>query len=124
MKKASASVSGGYDYSMRFNKMKNPSAVLLGGDSSCKEGEQYSYVLLQAETEPSSANGNGAFSVGVHGNRSGNFFFGDGHVQSFISIGDLRGAVKTMFKNDGQSGIAEFQASVYGPNNKFYAKNN
>ena len=110
--------------SLRFNKMKNPSAALLGGDSYYPGGKQYSNISLQATAEPGVDEGKGCFSVGVHGNRSGNFFFGDGHAQSIISTGDLREAIKTMFKNDGQAGIAEFMASVYGPNNKFYAKNN
>ncbi len=124
--KASAAVSGGTDYSIRFTKMKTPSSVLLGGDSSSSEGKQYSYVLLNASTTPSSDGGNGAFSVGVHGNRSGNFLFGDGHVQSLISTGDLRGAIRTMFKNNGTSasnlGNTNVSCSVFGPNNKFYAK--
>ena len=127
--KASASVSGGSDYSIRFTKMKTPSSVLLGGDSSCSEGTQYSYVLLNASTTPASSSGNGAFSVGVHGNRSGNFLYGDGHVQSLISTGDLRGAIRTMYKNDGKTGSnqlgnANVQASVYGPDNKFEARVN
>ena len=113
-------------YSIRFTKMKNPSSVLLGGDSSCSEGNQYSYVLLNADSKPSSAAGNGAFSVGIHGNRSGNFLFGDGHVQSLISTGDLRGAIRTMFKNNGTSdtnlGNSNVSCSVFGPDNKFYAK--
>ena len=127
LQKASATVSGGTDQSLRFNKMKRPSSVLLGGDSfRGAEGykTQYASITFSA-TEVSSSSG--CYSVGVHGNRSGNFLYGDGHVQSLISIGDLRNAVRTMYKDDGKTGAGELgnanvQASVFGPDNKFYSK--
>ena len=110
------------NYSIRFTKMKNPSSTLLGGDSyhgSVKT--QYSRIYFSA-----TGSANGCFSVGVHGNRSGNYLFGDGHVQTLISVGDLRNAVRTMYKNekltgDGQLGHPDSQASVFGPNNEFHA---
>ncbi len=124
MEKASASVSGGKDISIRFTKMKTPSSVLLGGDSYSEANKtQYSKIDFGLTASTHSADGAGCFSVGVHGNRSGNFLFGDGHVQSFVSTGDLREAIRTMYKNDGKTGSSELgnasvQASVYGPDNK------
>ena len=128
LQKASASVSGGTDQSLRFTKMKNPSSVLLGGDSFRGAGtlSQYASITFSSTTV---AADQGCYSVGIHGNRSGNFLYGDGHVQSLISIGDLRNAIRTMYKNDGKSGTgllgnANIHASVFGPDNKFHPYEN
>ena len=126
LQKASTGYSGGTDQSLRFNKMKTPSSVLLGGDSfRGAEGYKTQYASITFSTT-AVASDQGCFSVGVHGNRSGNFLFGDGHVQSLISIGDLRNAIRTMYKNDGKSGTdqlgnANIHASVFGPDNKFHS---
>ena len=124
--KTSTKYTSGNDVSLRFTKMKTPSSVLLGGDSYCAaNNSQYSKIDFgQSASQASSDTGTGGFSVGVHGNRSGNFLFGDGHVQSLISVGDLREAIRTMYKNDGKTGSGQLgnagvQASVYGPDNKF-----
>ena len=115
------------DYSLRFNKLKNPSATLLGGDTYCAvKGGQFSEISFGETTNEREI---ACFSVGIHGFSSGNFLFGDGHVQTLISTGDLREAIRTMYKNDGktasgQLGNSGVQASVYGPNNVFAARVN
>ncbi len=122
--KTSVGVPGYNDYTLRFNKMKTPSSVLLGGDSYRKANDtQYSKVAFDVTSADETNSDKACYSVGIHGNRSGNFLFGDGHVQSLISTGDLRGAIRTMYKNDRQTareklGNANGHASVYGPNNK------
>ena len=115
------SATAGYlDYTLRFNRMKNPSAVLLGGDSwmGSTQSSQFCKVTFGATSIDTSDAG--CFSAASHGDRSGNFMFGDGHVQSCPSIGDLRAAIRAMYKDDGQTasgqlGNANTQASVYGP---------
>ncbi len=108
-------------FSLRFTRMKKPSGVLLAGDSyNASTTSQYAKTYFSAESSSS------CYSVGIHGNRSGNFLFGDGHVQSLISAGDFRTAVRDMFKDDGKTAAGEMGhknalASVYGPNNKLEA---
>ncbi len=122
MKKASPVNAAANDLAIRFNKMKSPSSAILGGDSySQANGTQYSRVDFGMSTSTAASDtGTGCFSVGVHGNRSGNFLYGDGHVQSLVSIGDLREAIRTMYKNEAPGsalGTTNSQASVYGPGN-------
>ena len=112
------------DISIRFTKMKSPSGTLLGGDSySQANGTQYSKIDFGMSTSSASSDtGAGCFSVGVHGNSRGNFLFGDAHVQSLNSVGELREAIREMYKKDGktaagQLGNSNTQASVYGPGN-------
>ena len=112
------------DISIRFTKMKAPSSTLLGGDSySQANGTQYAKIDFGMSTSTASSDsGSGCFSVGVHGNSRGNFLFGDGHVQTLNSVGELREAIRTMYKKDGKTGSGELgnssvQASVYGPGN-------
>ena len=119
--KTSALSSGQSDWSIRFTKLKRPSSMLLGGDTySGSYKTQYARITFAATA---SGNANGCYSVGAHGNRSGNFIYGDGHVQSLISVGDLRGAITTLYKDDGHTasgklGHPDTLASVFGPDNK------
>ena len=112
------------DISIRFTRMKAPSSTLLGGDSySQANGTQYAKIDFGMSTSTASSDtGSGCLSVGVHGNSRGNFLFGDGHVQSLNSVGELREAIREMYKKDGktasgQLGNSNTQASVYGPGN-------
>ena len=121
-KKASPINAAANNLTIRFNRMKSPSSAILGGDSYCQaNATQYSRVDFGISTSTAATDtGTGCFSVGVHGGRSGNFFFGDGHAQSFVSIGDLREAIRTMYKNEAPGSAlstTSTQASVYGPNN-------
>ncbi len=122
--KASTVNTSANDISIRFNRMKAPSSTLLGGDSySQANNTQYAKISFGMSTSTASSDtGTGCFSVGVHGNSRGNFLFGDAHVQSLNSVGELRDAIRTMYKKDGKSASGELgnsntQASVYGPGN-------
>ncbi len=129
IRKTSPLSSSNYDYSFRFTRMKNPSSVLLAGDSlrgATGYITQYAYITHSA-TAPQAQEA--CFSVGIHGNNSGNFLFADSHVQTLLSIGELRGAIRTMWKDEGRTasgelGNANVQASVFGPNNTFYKRIN
>ena len=121
--KASAVNPSANDISIRFTKMKSPSGTLLGGDSYSKGNDtQYAKIDFGTTSSTASDTGSGCFSVGVHGNSRGNFLFGDGHVQTLNSVGELREAIRTMYKKDGKTGSGELGnsgvlASVYGPGN-------
>ncbi len=123
--KASASLSGGTDQSLRFTKMKSPSSYLIGGDSYRGAGDltQYAYIGFSMTAV---ASDQGCYSVGIHGNKSGNFLYGDGHVQSLMSVGELRDAIRKVYKDHGINGTALGKdtvfASVFGPTNVFYPK--
>ena len=123
LQKASASISGGVDQSIRFNKMKSPSNYLIGGDSyrggsSLTQDAFVSFNLTAAEGSK------GCYSVGIHGDRSGNFLFADAHVQSLMSVGELRDAIRVVYKDHGVNttlGKSTVFASVFGPKNQFFA---
>ena len=109
----------GYDRNLRFNKIKNPSGAVLGGDSFRGAGNltQFAKIVFDGTAVASDA---GCFSVGVHGGRSGNFLFGDAHAQTFVTVGDLRTTIRNMYKDDGRT---PYDVSVFGPNNVFMPKN-
>ena len=124
LQKASTGYSGGTDQSIRFNKMKSPSSYLIGGDS-YRGGSnltQYSFISFNLTAAES---GKGCYSVGIHGDRSGNFLFADAHVQSLMSVGELRDAIRVAYKDHGTNGTTMGKstvfASVFGPKNEFFA---
>ena len=99
--------------------LKQPSSALLGGDSYAPTcGGQYSYAHFRRASVGTTNDGCCAFSVAAHGNRTGNFFFGDGHAEACNTPGGFREVVKTFYKAQGETfGLA----GVYGPNNTLHA---
>ena len=124
LQKASTGYPGGVDQSIRFNKMKNPSGYLMGGDSYRGGTNLTQYAFITFSLGAADAN-QGCYSVGIHGNRSGNFLFADAHVQTLLSVGELRDAIRTAYKDHGVNttlGKDTVFASVFGPNNQFFPK--
>ena len=107
------------DSFLYYCKMKNPSGMLIGGDSWCTNSAvQYAYVPFTRSTSTGNNDQTGAFSVANHSNNSGNFFFGDGHAGSINTPGGFRDVVKAMYKDQGQTfGLA----GVFGPNRVLHA---
>ncbi len=107
------------DSFLYYCKMKNPSGMLIGGDSWCTNSAvQYAYVPFTRSTTTGNNDQTGAFSVANHSNNSGNFFFGDGHAGSINTPGGFRDVVKAMYKDQGQTfGLA----GVFGPNRVLHA---
>ena len=108
---------------IRFNKMKNPSGALFGGDSYCAAtGQQITYANLHHKSLGSTAEGSSAYYVGAHGS-SGNFLFGDGHATAIPTTGSFQDTIKSMFKNegliDGWYGDPSIFPCVFGPDHKF-----
>ena len=127
LQKASASLSGGTDQSIRFNKMKKPSSYIIGGDS-YRGGTnltQYAFISFSLTAAEGTQ---GCYSVGIHGDRSGNFLYADSHVQSLMSVGELRDAIRAEYKDHGTGTVGtslakdSVFASVFGPKNQFFAK--
>ena len=104
---------------LMYCNMKQPSGLLIGGDSwSPATSMQYSYGLFTRSSVGSTNDSSSAFSVAAHGGRSGNFFFGDGHAASIGNPGGFRDVVKEMYKAQGETfGLA----GVYGPNYTLHA---
>ena len=104
---------------LMYCNMKQPSGLLIGGDSWSPVSEkQYSYGLFTRSSVGTTNDSSAAFSVAAHGNSSGNFFFGDGHASSINSPGTFRDVVKAMYKAQGETfGLA----GVYGPNYTLHA---
>ena len=107
------------DSFLYYCNMKQPSGMLIGGDSWCTNSSvQYGYVPFTRSTITGSNDATGAFSVANHGNNSGNFFFGDGHAASFNTPGAFRDVVTAMYKAQGETfGLA----GVFGPNRVLHA---
>ncbi|MBO4345415.1 MAG: hypothetical protein J5833_06655 [Victivallales bacterium] len=99
--------------------IKQPSSALIGGDSYAPTcGGQYSYAHFRRAAVGTTNDGCCAFSVAAHGNRTGNFFFGDGHAEACNTPGGFREVVKYFYKSQGETfGLA----GVYGPNNALQA---
>ena len=99
----------------------------MGGDSYRGAGDLTQYAKV-GFTMNAVASDQGCYSVGIHGNRSGNFLFADSHVQSLLSVGELRDAIRTAYKDHGTGTTGTLLAkdtvfaSVFGPNNQFFPK--
>ena len=107
------------DSFLYYCRMKQPSGMLIGGDSWCTNSScQYAYVPFTRNTTTGNNDQTGAFSVANHSNNSGNFYFGDGHAASINTPGGFRDVVKAMYKDQGQTfGLA----GVFGPNRVLHA---
>ncbi len=110
------------DSFLYYCKMKQPSGMLIGGDSYASNCDaQYAYVPFTRNTSTGNNDQTGAFSTANHSNNSGNFFFGDGHAGSINTPGGFRDVVKEMYKAQGQT---FGQAGVWGPNRVLHAYTN
>ena len=117
--KPNAIVENHWNSIMLVGSIKQPSGFLVGGDSFAPTcGGQYSYAHFRRASVGTTNDTCCAFSVATHGNRSGNFFYSDGHAASISTPGGFRDVVKDMYKAQGQTfGLA----GVYGPNNTLHA---
>ena len=108
-----------YNSVLMYCNMKQPSGMLIGGDSwSPATSMQYSYAHFKRASVGTTNDSSAAFSVAAHGGRSGNFFFGDGHAASINNPGGFRDVVKEMYKAQGETfGLA----GVYGQNYTLHA---
>ncbi len=103
---------------LMYCSMKQPSGMLIGGDSwSPATSMQYSYAHFKRASVGSTNDSSAAFCVAAHGN-SGNFFYGDGHAAAINTPGGFRDVIKDMYKAQGETfGLA----GVYGPNKVLHA---
>ncbi len=104
---------------LMYCNMKQPSSMLIGGDSwTSNSACQYAYCPFTTTATSGSNDATGSYCVSAHSNNSGNFFFGDGHAASVNNPGGFREVVKTAYKSQG---LSFGQASVYGPNKVLHA---
>ncbi len=104
---------------LMYCNMKQPSAVLIGGDSwTANSSAQYAHCPLTCTTTTGSNDATCSYCVSAHSNNSGNFFYGDGHAASINTPGGFRDVIKAEYK---AQGLSFGQASVYGPNKVLHA---
>ncbi len=110
------------DSFLYYCKMKQPSGMLIGGDSwSPISNTQYAYVPFSRTSQGTTNDNTACMSVAAHSNSSGNFFFGDGHAATINTPGGFRETVKEMYKSQGQT---FGYAAGFGPGHVFHPYTN